>query len=81
MASYYDVGTKAWQPDQAEGWVASEVTQKRVDGDKVKLVFALENGEVSVTCTMLVEIYSTEEQCRGRCEESRRRSPRSPKTP
>ena len=45
--SYYDVGTKAWQPDQTEGWVASEVTQKRVDGDRVKLVFELENGEVS----------------------------------
>ena len=47
MTSYYDVGTKAWQPDQAEGWVASEVMHKRVDGDKVKLIFALENGEVS----------------------------------
>lgn len=49
MTSYYDVGTKAWQPDQTEGWIASEVTQKVVDGDKVKLVFALENGEVSST--------------------------------
>lgn len=46
MTSYYDVGTKAWQPDQTEGWVASEVTQKVVDGDNVKLVFELENGEV-----------------------------------
>lgn len=50
MSSTYDVGTKAWQPDQTEGWVASEVTQKRVDGDKVTLVFALESGEVSVFC-------------------------------
>ena len=48
MSNYYDVGTRAWQPDQTEGWVASEVTQKVVDGDKVKLVFALENGEVSL---------------------------------
>lgn len=47
MSNYYDVGTKAWQPDQAEGWVASEVTKKKVDGDNVKLVFALQNGEVS----------------------------------
>jgi myosin-5 len=47
MASYYGVGTKAWQPDQTEGWVASEVTQKVVDGERVKLVFRLENGEVS----------------------------------
>lgn len=47
MSNTYDVGTKAWQPDQTEGWVASEVTKKTVDGDKVKLVFELENGEVS----------------------------------
>lgn len=46
MSHYYDVGTKAWQPDATEGWVASEVTSKNVDGDKVKLVFTLENGEV-----------------------------------
>jgi myosin-5 len=47
MAHSYDVGTKAWQPDATEGWVASEVTSKKVDGDKIFLVFALANGEVS----------------------------------
>lgn len=47
MAHNYDVGTQAWQPDQTEGWVASEVEQKIVNGDKVKLVFSLANGEVS----------------------------------
>ena len=46
MSHSYDVGTKAWQTDQTEGWVASEVTDKIVNGDQVKLVFALENGEV-----------------------------------
>jgi len=46
MAHPYDVGTKAWQPDTTEGWVASEVTEKKVQGDKVLLVFTLENGEV-----------------------------------
>lgn len=46
MAATYDVGTRAWQPDPTEGWVASEVEQKTVDGDKVKLVFQLANGEV-----------------------------------
>lgn len=46
MASNYDVGTKAWQPDAAEGWVASELVSKDVEGSKVKLVFQLENGEV-----------------------------------
>lgn len=48
MSNMYDVGTKAWQPDQTEGWVASEVTKKSVDGDKVKLVFKLVNGEVRI---------------------------------
>lgn len=47
MAHSYDVGTRAWQPDPAEGWVASEVQSKNVEGDKVKLVFQLANGEVS----------------------------------
>lgn len=46
MAHIYDIGTRAWQPDTTEGWVASEVTDKQIDGDKVKLVFQLENGEV-----------------------------------
>ena len=46
MSHTYDVGTKAWQPDTTEGWVASEVEQKIVDGENVKLVFALANGEV-----------------------------------
>ena len=46
MAHNYEVGTRAWQPDATEGWVASEVEEKQVAGDKVKLVFQLANGEV-----------------------------------
>lgn len=46
MAHSYDVGTRAWQPDATEGWISSEVEQKTVEGDKVKLVFLLANGEV-----------------------------------
>jgi myosin-5 len=46
MAHNYDVGTKAWQPDATEGWVASEVVSKTADGEKVLLVFSLDNGEV-----------------------------------
>jgi myosin heavy subunit len=42
----YEVGTRAWQPDSTEGWIASEVEEKIVQGDKVKLVFRLANGEV-----------------------------------
>ena len=47
MAHHYDVGTRAWQQDPVEGWVASEVKTKTINGDKVKLVFELVNGEVS----------------------------------
>lgn len=50
MANNYEVGTAAWQPDQTEGWVASEVKEKAVDGDKVTLIFLLENGEVCSCC-------------------------------
>lgn len=46
MVHGYDVGTRAWQPDATEGWVASEVLQKKIKGDKVKLVFQLHSGEV-----------------------------------
>lgn len=46
MSTNFDVGTRAWQPDAAEGWVASEVVKKEIDGDKVILSFKLENGEV-----------------------------------
>ena len=51
MAHNYDVGTRAWQPDPTEGWVASEVDSKNIEGDKVKLVFRLANGEVSYSPT------------------------------
>jgi myosin V len=46
MSESYDVGTRAWQPDTTEGWVASEVVKKTVNGNKVELVFELQNGEV-----------------------------------
>ena len=46
MAHIYDIGTRAWQPDTTEGWVASEVTDKQINGDKVTLVFQLDNREV-----------------------------------
>ena len=51
MAHSYDVGTRAWQPDPSEGWIASEVQSKTIKGDKVKLVFQLANGEVSIPPT------------------------------
>ncbi|KAF2012867.1 myosin-2 [Aaosphaeria arxii CBS 175.79] len=56
MAHIYDVGTRAWQPDTAEGWVASEVVDKQVQGDKVKLIFKLDNGESKTFETTLAAI-------------------------
>lgn len=47
MAHNYDIGTQAWQPDLTEGWLASEVESKTIEGDKVKLIFRLANGEVN----------------------------------
>ena len=47
MAHNYDVGTRAWQPDPTEGWIASEVESKKSQGDKVTLLFQLANGEVN----------------------------------
>lgn len=56
MAHNYEVGTRAWQPEPTEGWVASEVKEKLVDGDKVQLVFELENGEVCLSNTIVIII-------------------------
>jgi myosin-5 len=47
MGHLYEVGTGVWQPDPNEGWVASQVVKKVVEGEKVKLVCRLENDEVS----------------------------------
>ncbi|KAH0538611.1 hypothetical protein FGG08_004812 [Glutinoglossum americanum] len=38
MAHNYDVGTRAWQPDAAYGWIASEVESKTIHGDKTKTI-------------------------------------------
>ncbi len=46
MAHNYDIGTRAWQPDPTEGWIASEVVSKDIKGNKVNLVFQLDKGEV-----------------------------------
>ncbi|KAI9809594.1 MAG: hypothetical protein M1825_000026 [Sarcosagium campestre] len=45
MVHNYEVGTRAWQPNATEGWIASVVEQKKIIGDKVQLVFQLSNGE------------------------------------
>jgi myosin-5 len=58
MAHIYDIGTRAWQPDTTEGWVASEVTDKQIAGDKVTLVFTLENGETKTVETTLSAIQT-----------------------
>lgn len=56
MAHIYDVGTRAWQPDVTEGWVASEVEEKLVQGEKVKLIFRLANGEAKTVETTIKAI-------------------------
>lgn len=74
MAHIYDLGTRAWQPDTTEGWVASEVTDKQIAGDKVKLVFTLENGEVRTpTGMILMQDTATDDASLRRPNPSRRR--------
>lgn len=45
MSHEYAVGTRCWQPDAADGWVASTVKSKNVDGDKVTLVFTFDDRD------------------------------------
>ncbi|KAL9587715.1 MAG: hypothetical protein Q9212_000006 [Teloschistes hypoglaucus] len=56
MAHSYDAGTRAWQPDPTEGWVASEVESKQIHGDRVRLVFRLDNGELRTVETTLTTL-------------------------
>ncbi|KAF1915352.1 P-loop containing nucleoside triphosphate hydrolase protein [Ampelomyces quisqualis] len=58
MAHIYENGTRAWQPDPTDGWVASELVEKKIEGDKVKLVFQLENGEKKTVETTLSAIQT-----------------------
>lgn len=76
MVQPYDVGTKAWQPDPDEGWVASEVEQKVVDGDKVKLVFKLVTGQARLTATSPAEALLTSRSADQGSPHQRRRSRR-----
>lgn len=46
MTHNYEVGTRAWQPEPTEGWVASELISKTETATGFDLVFKLENGEV-----------------------------------
>ncbi|KAI9824837.1 MAG: Myosin type-2 heavy chain 1 [Phylliscum demangeonii] len=56
MPHLYEVGTGAWHPDPAEGWIGSEVVEKTVHADRVKLVFRLANGELKTIDTTLAEL-------------------------
>ncbi|PKS05219.1 hypothetical protein jhhlp_008590 [Lomentospora prolificans] len=58
MAHSYDVGTRAWQPDPTEGWVASELTSKTINGPKATLTFQLDNGETK-TLEVSVDALTT----------------------
>jgi len=61
MAHLYDIGTRAWQPDPTEEWMASEVVRKNINGDKVNLVFRLDNGKVQNTYPMerIIQLLTT----------------------
>lgn len=46
MSHNYEVGTRAWQPEPTEGWVASELISKTETPTGFDMVFKLDNGEV-----------------------------------
>ncbi|MCJ1469968.1 Myosin type-2 heavy chain 1 [Pseudocyphellaria aurata] len=66
MAHNYSIGTRAWQPDPAEGWIASEVESKQIQGDQVKLVFRLENGEVRLLPFLLLFLQDADSEAQKR---------------
>lgn len=41
----FEVGTRCWYPDKAEGWIGGEVTKFSHANDKYQLGLTLENGE------------------------------------
>lgn len=45
MAHTYNIGTGAWVQDPQEGWVASKVISKSVDGTTAALVFEITSGD------------------------------------
>lgn len=58
MAHIYHVGScvclallpanprRCWHPDENEGWISSEIVEKKVHGRQVKLVFLLDDKKV-----------------------------------
>ncbi|KAL0637012.1 Myosin type-2 heavy chain 1 [Maublancomyces gigas] len=45
MAHTYNIGTGAWVQDSQEGWVASKVISKSVEGTTAALVFEITSGD------------------------------------
>lgn len=72
MAHFYDVGTRAWQTDPEEGWISSEVEEKKVLGETVRLVFRLVNGEVKIPCAFIVRVATTNFEENPRPEQLKR---------
>lgn len=72
MAHQYDVGTGAWQPDPTEGWIASVVKEKLVQGDRVKLVFRLANEEVTFQALDRIEWARREGRLMASADQDRR---------
>ncbi|ODQ52439.1 hypothetical protein SAICODRAFT_128837 [Saitoella complicata NRRL Y-17804] len=52
----FDIGTRCWFPDDNEGWINASVTNRYIDGEKVTLEFALDNGETKTVETTLDQL-------------------------
>ncbi|ODV93117.1 hypothetical protein PACTADRAFT_19036 [Pachysolen tannophilus NRRL Y-2460] len=44
MSSTYEVGTRCWYPDEKEGWVGTEVTSHKHEGNKYIIGLVAEDG-------------------------------------
>lgn len=44
----YTKGTKAWFPDKEEGWVSASCLSKKIENDKVTLLFEDDNDSSKV---------------------------------
>lgn len=67
ILSSYSVGARVWTPSVEEGWLSAQVTQTRVEGDKVTVDFTDDKGKVRTTSLQLStrERTTREQEARG----------------
>ncbi|GAA6027831.1 hypothetical protein JCM8097_001737 [Rhodosporidiobolus ruineniae] len=63
ILAQYVVGARVWFPSKEQGWISGEVTDKKLEGDKVTLAFVDETGkDHSVSTTLAAVANATPSQ-------------------